>query len=381
MTTAPAPLHPSAPLGVGEVLSLSLGALRRRPGLFLALSAIPAAAMTVLLVVVMAIWLPLLLNAVLLTPASVVQALALPVGVVVVGSIGIGLLQLWVVGLMSILTRETLADRRPAFADLVRLSRGSFGRLVVLAVLGVVAYGVVVAVILAPMLVSVAAAVQDPGGPALAGGVLLTILLTLAAYPLLIFVMVRLVYLLPSVSLAGLAPTAALRHAWGLTRGVFWRTFGYLLVAYLIVWALSMVAGTVLQLAALAPAGQLQAGGSTGPELGAALAVLTIAAAVVQAVVQLVTVPFLVAVITVMYAERTHDPALPRPAAPTWGAVPGQPFNGGQPYGRPGTPTTGYGQPPYGQPGYPPPGYGQWQPGGQPPQNPWQPAGGNRPLA
>jgi hypothetical protein len=248
----------------------------------------------------------------------------------------------------------------------------------------------------------------------LAGPSLLTVFLVLLVVPAAVFVAVRLVYLLPVVSLEGRGATAAVRRAWQLTRGVFGRTFGYLFVVNLIVVAASMLASTIGQLLLLGPALSLESADPLGPQFLAALSTSVVVPMLLQSLVQLVTLPFQIAAVTVMYTERAGDlgwrgPATPQggapfPAHPVWYGQPGygypspgpgsqgypaagygQPGYGQQGYGQPGYGQQGYGQQGYGQQGYGQPGYGQQgygQPGygsGQPPQpGPWQ-SGGQQP--
>jgi len=225
MTSAQAHQYPPLPLGLGDVISHGLAVLRRRPGMFLALSAIPAAVAVLVTVVAVvglsSLWPQLVISAGMMDPGPVLQAMAAWITVAVLGSLVAGLVQLYALGLLAVLTRETLDNRRPDFATLRAVARGSFTRLLLLALLGMVAYVALIAIVMAPMFLSLATAGPGTSRDAVAASALLSMLLLFLAMPVVTFVVVRLAYLLPVVSLGGLGGMAALRRAWQLTRGVF----------------------------------------------------------------------------------------------------------------------------------------------------------------
>jgi hypothetical protein len=166
-----------------------------------------------------------------------------------------------------------------------------------------------------------------------------------------------------------------------------------------------MLASAVSQVVTMGPLLELESGDPLGPEFVAAIGVAVLVSTVVQAVVQVVTLPFLIAAITVMYTDRVGDSGWRGPAAsfaagqpgvaqpgygpqygqPGYGPQPGQPGYGPQPgqqgygpgYGHQGQ-APQYGQPGYGQPGYGPQ-YGQPGYGPQVPPTPWQAPGPDQP--
>jgi hypothetical protein len=207
---------------------------------------------------------------------------------------------------------------------------------------------------------------------------------------------------MPVVAIERLGAMAGLRRAWSLTSGQFWRTFGYLAVAYLLVMTASLVLSGISQPFMTGSSGDLNDANPLDPAFVGLIGAAVVVPMLLQVVVQLFSVPFLQAVVTVMWADRVGDlprglgnPAAwaPRPAAAPQSYPagygqdqPGQPFppqaqpgypqraypGGDQPqqygqpqppqqYGQPQPPQQygqspqGYGQqPPYGQPGYPP---------------------------
>ncbi len=387
--TPASPLAPVAPLGLGEVLSESFGVLRRRPGLALGLSAIPTlAALGVSLVLVgslVAAWLPLMLAVMSGDLTGFVGAIGGWMALVAVGSLVVVAAQVYVVGLLTVLSRETVHGRRPGFAELRAALRGYPARVAPLVLLALVAYVAVFAVVLAPMLAGVLALPTDPDSDAFAGGVLLSLALMFPALISLYFVVVRLVYVVPVLALEGQGGMAALRRAWGLTSGLFWRTFGYLAVAYLLVGAAGFVVNLLTQVVTLGAVGDPDSMDPFSDDFLATLVAVMAVPMVGQLVIQLFSLPFLQAVVTVMYVDRVGELAVrggrlhsPQPAA--WGGPPPYPQS---PYPQPPYPQSPYPQPPYPQPpqpaypqppypppygaswAYPQPPYGQQPPGDQ----------------
>ena len=389
--TPASPLPPLAPLGLGEVLSESFGVLRRRPGMALGLSAIPTlATLAVSLVLVSAIvaaWLPLMLAVMTGDLSALLGTLGGWMALGLVGSLVVLAAQIYVVGLLTVLSRETVHGRRPGFADLRGALRGYPARVAPLALLAVVAYLVVFAVVLAPMLPGLLSLPTDPNSDALAGGVLLSLALMFPALIALYFVVIRLVYVVPVVALEGQGGMAALRRSWGLTSGLFWRTFGYLVVAYLLVGAAGFVVNLMTQVVTLGAMGDPDSMDPFSDDFMAVLVAVIAVPMIGQLVIQLFSFPFLQAVVTVMYVDRIGELAVrggrlssPPPAA--WGAPgpgPQPPVQyGQQAWGQAPYPQPPYPQPPYGQQPYPQPPYGQQLQGNQQ-YGQWGPQPGQQP--
>ena len=151
---------------------------------------------------------------------------------------------LQIVGILTILT--LMRDRsRPTVGEAIRAGlAGTPSYLVAQLLLGLV-LGVVFVV-----LVAGAAAIS----PALA------VVVVLLAMGVFVFVMFRMILVAPLVAVEGMRnPIAALRGSWALTRGSFWRIFGFVVlvvVLFLIVLAIVMlVIGIVL---AIATSGETQ---------------------------------------------------------------------------------------------------------------------------
>jgi hypothetical protein len=300
------------------------------------------------------------------------QLLFLWLGIVLVASLIAGLIGLVVSGMLVRLSGESLNQRKPTLSDLIGTIGGFVLRILPLVVLGLVVYLVAFGLVLTPMLLSLGTLGDlNPDPEAIASGVLISMLLMLPVGVLAVFVGVRLLYVIPVISLEEAGGMTALRRAWALTGGAFWRTFGTLLVVYLMVYAVTMVvnmAGQVFMVGALESLGT--SANPLSPEFFGGMMSAMAVPLVAQSLLQVVTVPFLQAAITVMYVNRTRELAPPA-AHQGYGAPFPQGY--GSPQGYRPQPPQGYG------PAAPQaPGYG-WPPQGQHPAQyspAWQPPSG-----
>ena len=146
---------------------------------------------------------------------------------------------LQVVGMLAILT--LMRDRtRPTVGEAIA---GGFSGAVVYLVAQFVFF--FAAVLVGSLAIGAAAVVS----PVLAG------VLVVVLFGALVFAFVRLVLLAPLVAVEGMRnPFAALRRSWALTRGNFWRIFGFLVlvgILFLVVLAIVMlIVGVILAIAA-----------------------------------------------------------------------------------------------------------------------------------
>lgn len=99
---------------------------------------------------------------------------------------------------------------------------------------------------------------------------LLMILAVVAA----LFAGVRLALLVPVVAFEGLGPAPSVRRAWSLTRGVWWRTLGVLLLVGLISFVISLILeeGAALLMSGLSPIDRLSADTAVGGIVGVLVA-------------------------------------------------------------------------------------------------------------
>lgn len=403
------PLYRSSS-SVGDVFSRSFALLRRRPGLFFGLGAVSAGGS--LLVGLLALgllwsqWQNLMMAAAVQNWERLGYLAGTWLVLVLAGSAVVGVLSILVMGMLTRLTRDTDQERHPSFGELLATVGGFAGRMLPLAVAGMVLYLLATALVFGPMLPGMLALAEPNPDPAtLGGGILLAMLLLVVLGVVGIFLGIRLLYLVPVVALEELRWTTALRRAWKLTAGAFWRTFGTVLLAYLLIYVVTMLVSTVTQVLLMPAMAQTSSMSPMSSDFAASLLLPTGLAMVPQTLIQVVSVPFLQVVITVMYLNRARELAAPTggyqpspygypPAshqpgygAPVPGYGPAQPPQGWGPatpgYGQapgygPTPPSPGYG--PTASPGYgPPPGYAA--PGAPWPGQPQPPASGQAPPA
>ena len=378
MVLNPTPMLRPSPLDIPGLFSGTFAALRQRFGLFILIALLPFVVAVVLIGSAVAV----ALAAGLVTVASNARGVpALPAGVLlgaalfVVGILATVLAQLKSQALMTVAAYDIAQGGRPDLRGLLQRTRGFLPRMapVILLVAGiaVVLYGTLLAVMFGAV-----------GGLAYGGrnanmaalglfGVVLLLFVLLV--PLAILVQTKLLYTIPAVAIEQLGGIDGMKRSWRLTKGEFWRTLGYYLLASMAVAVLSYIVSFVGQLAMIPLSVGLDRSSNLSEVLAqlAALVPVAVISIGAQILVQLIATPFLQAYITYMFVDqvrRSQAPAYsPGGMPPAYGQNPGPQ--------RPAYPPPGqyYGQP---GPGYPPPGQGpqqgQWPPAGgqdRPPQN------------
>ncbi len=351
----------------------SFEALKRRFGLFILLALAPALLTLALFLAAAVIGGS---AAVAGSQSAIVTSLVIVVVIFAVGSLVILLAQLKMYGMMSQAAYEIAQGERPDFGGLLARTRGYLPRLMPVIALG---FGLMIALyLLMGVVVWGMFNGLSSGGDASAavlGTLGLFTLLAVVAVPVSVILWTKLLYLVPAVAIEGLGGIEALKRSWHLTRGSFWRTFGYAVLPQLAVAAVMWMLNALTQVAG----GMFSAAMPRNPSAGEAAAyllalipffTLTIA---LQLIVQLFTTPFLQTYYTYMFIDQVRRSELPpqqygygQPGYPPPGPHPGQPEypqpHPGQP--NPGTPppTQQYpGQQQYPpQPGQPGPSQNQW---------------------
>lgn len=351
----PTPLLPPSPLDISALFSTTFGALKRRFGLFALLALAPN-------IMILAVFLIAgLLSGGAIATGNIDGITGALVGVAVlvgVGMLAVVLLQLKTYGMMSLGAYEIAQDQRPDFGGLLARTKGFLPRMVpVILIFAGVTVAVYLALILA-MIALFAAAVNgaDPGAT-VAGIFGLFALLFLVGIPLAIFLSVKLLYMVPAVALEQLGGIDAMKRSWRLTKGGFWRTFGYAILPQLAVGAISFMISLLSNLSGAMTPSQVDDPTQLFAMLLGAIPMMS-ASVILQLAVAVFTTPFLQTYWTYMFVDQVRRSQLP----------PQQPY-GAAGYGS--QPGYGYGQ----QPGYPPQpsgsGYGQ-------PQSPVQPYPGQQ---
>ena len=250
--------------------------------------------------------------------------------------------------MMSLAAYEIAQGQRPDFRGLLARSKGFLPRMapVILIFLGVLVAFYLLLFALTFALIN--SALDGSGSGAAAGVMVLLILLGLAVIPVAIILSIKLLYLIPAIAIEQLGGIDALKRSWRLTKGSFWRTFGYAILPQLAVFAISSVISMFTQFGGAA-LGQTSTSSDPAQAFMLLLAMLPMmtVSIVLQLAVQLFTTPFLQTYYTYMFIDQVRRSELPP-----------QQYGYGQPgYGYPGAAPGGPGfapQPPYpGQP-YPP---------------------------
>ncbi|QGF23736.1 glycerophosphoryl diester phosphodiesterase membrane domain-containing protein [Raineyella fluvialis] len=343
------PTLPRHPLNLGEVLSASFRLYGRRFGQLVVIALIPS---LVGLVLVGAAAAAMVVAAVRLAgsftygPAAALRdtsTLGLLVGgvlLLVVAGIVAGLVQIKCDGMIALAGRD-LEDGRPStVGDLWRRTRGMAVRALALILLLVLAM-VVLSATLGVLVVWLTN--SDGSGASVGTTVILAIVIVLAA----IYLQTRWAFVVQALAIEGAGPLAALGSSWRTTRGAFWRVFGYLLVAGLLVGAVGgAVSGVTNSLMTSRLAG-MEAADSLPQLIGQLTAMIPffLVGLLGSQVVQLLSRPFTVLFTTVLYIDQRRRLGLEilAPEGPqVWG-----PGYGNRP-GAPGQwPASGAGAPPF----------------------------------
>ena len=382
----PTPLLRPSPLDISGLFAGSFEAMKRRFGLFVLIALLPFVVSVVLIGGGVAI----------ATAAGVISAIgrsssALPVGVLVgaalfvVGILATLLAQLKCQGMMTVAAYEIAQGSHPDVRGLLARTRGFLPRMAPVIAIGVGAVIAIYAVIFALAFGAIGAGMGGGrnSGAAVAGlfGALLLIFLVLV--PAAFFLSTKLLYTIPAIAIEQVGGVEGMKRSWSLTRGAFWRTLGFYIVASLAVGVVSYVVSFVSQLAMMPMMAGM--GGSSDPtEVLAGLAAmipLFLLMMALQMAVQLLTLPFLQSYVAYMFIDQVHRSEMPA-AASGYGFTPpnyGYPAAQGPYYPQPGQgypqPGQGYAQPGQGYPPpaqYPQPGQGYPPPPQYPNQGGWQ---------
>lgn len=352
-------LRPS-PLDISGLFAGAFEALKRGFGMFLLVVLFPSLLLIAVLVAVGVIGGGAFAAS---TSNNAGNALLLVGVLLFVGFILVWLAQLKSYAMMSQGAYEIAQGQRPDFGGLMSRTKGFLPRFLPLILLGVgilIALYIVFGVVIFGIIAAAASSSDSSAAIGAAFGVFALVLLI--GVPLAVFLSIKLLYVVPACTIEQLSGMDALKRSWNLTKGQFWRTFGYAILPQLavgaVLWVLSLVTS-----AFTAGAGTLQPGASATQTAAyfAALIPGLIVSLVLQIAVQLFTTPFLQSYLTYMFIDqvRRSEQGAGYAAQPAYGyGAPGY----GQQY-----PQQGYPQQPYSPPQYP----GQQQfPGQQAPQPP-----------
>jgi hypothetical protein len=283
---------PLRPLGFGDILEGSFAALRRNPKAFIGLALLTSLVVLVVLAALAA--LAYLVATQLGDSAST--------GVVTAGLVG-GFTLVYAVtaitavaltGILAYPVGEGVLGRKPSASETWRRTRRMVPRLAGLCLILMVPTVVVIG-----GLIALAAWAFSSGSDGLGAVFVLAVVGVVGA---LVVLAIRFAMATPALVLEDLGVVASLRRSWALTRGRFWRTFGVLLVAGILVGIVQQVVGFGVQVV-----GSLLgfAVGSTLGNGGEVVAIVVTAAFVVvgSLLASMVCQPFLAAVTALLYTD------------------------------------------------------------------------------
>jgi len=311
-------------MGVGDILAGALTSIRRNPVATLGLSAI---LLTIYGVASTALWLVVrhvtgnldLSSGQTLTPAQSRHLLFEVFAVVLPSALGVFALafivEIVLTGLLTVVIGRGVLGLRVSMGDAWRLALPRLP-----AILGaIVLSGLMVFVPLAVLAVIITILVLVH---AYAGAVILGVLGGMALICLDVWLSVSFSLAAPAVVLERQSPARALRRSWRLVRGSFWRVFGILLLAGLIVSAASFALQIPFSV------GEAVAGGAGGMFglAGTRTVAAVIIGAVGSTVASSVTRPVIAGVIVLLYLDmRMRKEGLDLALQ---GAAAGQPLTG-----------------------------------------------------
>ncbi|MFZ0529663.1 MAG: glycerophosphoryl diester phosphodiesterase membrane domain-containing protein [Propionicimonas sp.] len=374
---APTPMLKPGPLDLGGLFAGTFEALKRRFGLLVLIALFPSLVALVVIGGGLAIAIPAAVISASGGSRSVPAGIAVGIAVILVGALVTTLAQLKSQAMLTVAAYEIAQGERPDFRGLLARTKGFLPRLAPVIAITVGAVVGLYAVMMAlgiGLITASGTRGRNPG--AVIGVVALMMVLLLLLIPLTLYLSTKLIYLIPSMAIEQLGGIEGLKRSWRLTRGAFWRTLGYYLVASVAVAAVSSAVSMISQIGLLPHSAGLNDSSSPDQVLAGLAGLIPFLALslVLQVAVQLVAVPFQQTYVTYMFLDQVRR-SEPAPAATTgYGWTPPAPgYAAGQYYAQPGQ----Y----YGQPGqyYQPPAQGYPQPGpGQSPAPGWPapPAGG-----
>lgn len=304
-------LLPPGPLTLGEIAGGAWRVYKARFGLFLKLLVMPFLIMFAATVAFIALFAAI----VAANPRGVQSATPALVALVIGFYIAIMVISLltYVYQGRTVIAGIDLATGRanPTSTNLAERTRGMLGRVVILMLLGI-AFGIVLGIGILVVMLPVGMAASQGGNSGAGAGALIGVLLMLALYVGLIWFTIKITYVIPAMAEEGLDAIPAIKRSFQLTKGAFWRTFGYQIVLGLIALALLIVPYVIAVGAIMAGATARGEAATGGALLGMGFGILLMYA------VMILFVPYSYLFTTLMYLGRGRElsPAAAQPYPP-----------------------------------------------------------------
>lgn len=308
-------------------------ALKRRFGLFILLALFPSILIFVVLLIAALVGGGGALSG---NSSATAGAIIIAGLIFVVGVVASVFAQYKSYGMMSLAAYEIAQNQTPDFGGLWTRTKGFLPRMLPLILIGLGAIVVFYLLFFGAIFGLAMSAGRSQNSGAAAGGIiLLFVLLFLVGIPLAVFLAVRLLYTVPAIAIEQRGGIDAWKRSWGLTKGQFWRTLGYAILAQLAVGAILWVINLVGSAFNGGLATQMPDTDNPGQAVAVLLAMLPafLISIVLQLAVQLFTTPFLQTYQTYMFIDQVHRSELPpqqygygTPGYGYPGRQPGQPF-------------------------------------------------------
>ena len=283
---------PLRPLGFGDILEGSFAALRRNPKAFIGLALLTS----------LVVFLVLGALGALAYLAATQLGDSASTGVVAAGLVG-GFTLVYAVtaitavaltGILAYPVGEAVLGRKPSATETWRRTRRMVPRLAGLCLILMVPTAVVIGGLIALTVWAFSSGSNGLGA--------VFVFVVVGAMVALVGVAIRLAVATPALVLEDLGVVASLRRSWVLTRGRFWRTFGVLLVAGLLVGVVQQVVSFGVQVVGSVLG--FAVGSTLGGDGEAAAFVVTAAFVVVGSLLaSMVCQPFLAAVTALLYTD------------------------------------------------------------------------------
>jgi hypothetical protein len=282
------------PLTFGDIVEASFACLRRNPRTFLGLALLTS------LVVLLVMGVLGLLAWLVVSAGSSSDTVDLFLALGITSSVALLLFistatSIALSGVLAYPVAEAVLGRTASMGETWRRTRRFLPRL-----LGLCAVLVIPPTVVFAALVALGVWGFAGGTPAVGAlGIVAVLCLALATT----WLGIRLVLATPALVLEDLGVVASLRRSWRLTPGLFWRTFGILVVSSLLIGIVQYVLSLAFQLGGMLLGLAVGSMGS-GQAADAVAGVVTIGASVLGSLLSgVVTQPFLAAVLALVYTD------------------------------------------------------------------------------